>query len=156
MGSMGVAAEFSKITGGGVWDKVCSGVMTLAILIASEIIPKNLGARYWKKWAPWVGTSLHWLTWIMTRAGIVKAISFFSRGGHHSESFNRQELRVMAEMGFTEGKLNERESGLLANVLKLNRMKIEDVMTPRVVILSIDESTTIGDFLRQHRYRQGE
>ena len=92
MGSMGVAAEFSKLTGGGIWDKVCAAVMTLAILIASEIIPKNLGARYWKKWAPWVSSCLHWLSLIMTKSGIVKAIGFFSRGGHHTETFSREEL----------------------------------------------------------------
>ena len=148
MGSMGVAAEFSKITGGGIWDKICSAVMTVAILIASEIIPKNLGARYWKSWAVWVGTCLLWLSRLMTP--IVAAIRFFSKGGHAADTFSRDELTVMAEMGRMEGSLQEDESRILENLLSLNEVKVEDCMTPRVVVFTLRTDTTVQDFLKEH------
>ena len=148
MGSMGVAAEFSKITGGGIWDKVCSAGMTIAILVASEIIPKNLGARYWKSWAPWVGTCLHWLSIVMSP--IVRSISFFSKGGHSEDTFSRDELTVMAEMGRMEGGLEEDESRILTNLLTLNEVSVEDVMTPRVVVFALKHKTTVKEFLKEH------
>ncbi len=148
MGSMGVASEFSKISGGGIWDKICAAAMTLAILIASEIIPKNLGARYWKAWAPWVATSLHWLTRLMSP--VVTAIGFFSRGGHHADTFSREELTVMAEMGRMEGHLHEDESRILGNLLTLKEATVEDVMTPRVVVFALRDDTTVQEFIDKH------
>ncbi|MDF1813905.1 MAG: hemolysin family protein [Verrucomicrobiales bacterium] len=148
MGSMGVASEFSKLTGGGIWDTIGGFVMTIAILIASEIIPKNLGARNWKKWAPWVGTCLYWLSRGMTP--IVKAIGFFSKGGHGGETFSREELTVMAEMGKIEGKLKDGESQILVNLLQMKNETVESVMTPRVVIFALRETTTVEEFMKDH------
>ncbi|MDF1752644.1 MAG: hemolysin family protein [Verrucomicrobiales bacterium] len=148
MGSMGVASEFSKLTGGGIWDTIGGFVMTIAILIASEIIPKNLGAKNWKSWAPWVGNCLYWLSKLMTP--VVKAISFFSKGGHGAETFSREELTVMAEMGKTEGKLKEGESQILTNLLRMKDETVESVMTPRVVIFALKNSTTVQEFMETH------
>ncbi len=148
VGAMKVGSELTKLTGGGIWEQVGNTVMTLLVLIASEIIPKNLGARNWKKWAPWVGNSLSTLTLVMTP--IVKVISAFSKGGHGDDTFSREELAVMAEMGRKEGMLEEDESRILGNLLTLKDATVEDVMTPRVVIFALKESTTIQEFIDEH------
>lgn len=147
VGAMGVAAQVSAL-GGGKWDAVAGALMTLAILIASEIIPKNLGARYWRKWAPWVSFCLVWLAKLMTP--VVWFIEIFSKGHHDEASFSRDELKVMAELGSRQGKLQEDESRILENLLTLGEISVREVMTPRVVVFALTEDTTVQQYLDRH------
>ena len=122
--------------------------MTLAILIASEIIPKNLGARYWRAWAPWVSICLVWLAKLMTP--VVWFIELFSKGHHSEASFSRDELKVMAELGTRQGKLKEDESRILENLLRLGEISVREVMTPRIVVFALTEDTTVQQYLDRH------
>ncbi|MEM6910545.1 MAG: hemolysin family protein [Verrucomicrobiota bacterium] len=148
MGAIMVGVQVAGLTGGGIWDQVAGIVMTLAILVLSEIIPKNLGARHWRAWGPWVGASLSVLTKIMTP--VIYVVELFGRGGHGGESFSREELKVMAEMGRREGKLEEKESRILKNLLQFGESSVRDVMTPRVVVFSVSQDLEVGDFADQH------
>ncbi|MEM9017200.1 MAG: hemolysin family protein [Verrucomicrobiota bacterium] len=147
VGAMGVAAQVSAI-GGGKWDALAGALMTLAILIASEIIPKNLGARYWRSWAPWVSLCLEWLTKVMTP--MVWFIEIFSKGHHNDASFSRDELKVMAELGSRQGKLLEDESRILVNLLQLSQVQVREVMTPRIVVFALPQETTVQEYLDRH------
>ena len=147
VGAMGVAAQVSAL-GGGKWDALAGALMTLAILIASEIIPKNLGARHWRAWAPWVSFCLEWLAKIMTP--MVWFIGIFSKGQHNEASFSRDELKVMAELGTRQGKLEEDESRILGNLLTLGDVLVKEVMTPRVVVFALTEDTTVQQYLDRH------
>ncbi|MEM9283452.1 MAG: hemolysin family protein [Verrucomicrobiota bacterium] len=147
MGAMGVAAQISAL-GGGRWDALAGALMTLAILILSEIIPKNLGARHWRAWAPWVGLCLHTLAKVMTP--VVWFIELFSRGHHNEASFSRDELKVMAELGTRQGKLKEDESRILENLLRLSEITVREVMTPRTVVFALSEDTTVQQYLDRH------
>lgn len=147
VGAMGVAAQVSAL-GGGKWDALAGALMTLAILIASEIIPKNLGARYWRAWTPWVSFCLEWLTRLMTP--VVWFIELFSKGHHNEASFSRDELKVMAELGTRQGKLKEGESRILDNLLRLGEISVREVMTPRIVVFALSEETTVKAYLDKH------
>jgi len=147
VGSMGVAAQVAAL-GGGKWNALAGGLMTLAILIASEIIPKNLGARYWRSWAPWVALCLQTLTKVMTP--VVWFIEIFSKGQHGDVSFSREELKVMAQLGLRQGKLKEEESRILDNLLRLDEISVREVMTPRVVVFALHEDTTVQQYLDRH------
>lgn len=147
VGAMGVAAQVTAL-GGGKWDAIAGALMTLAILIASEIIPKNLGARYWRSWAPWVGLCLQVLTKVMTP--IVWFIELFSKGHHGEAAFSRDELKVMAELGTRQGKLKEDESRIIENLLRLSEIAVREVMTPRVVVFALTEDTTVQQYLDRH------
>ncbi|MDF1825559.1 MAG: hemolysin family protein [Verrucomicrobiales bacterium] len=147
VGAMGVAAQVSAL-GGGKWDALAGALMTLAILIASEIIPKNLGARYWRTWAPWVSFCLLWLSKFMTP--VVWFIEIFSKGHHGEAAFSRDELRVMAELGTRQGKLKEDESRILENLLRLGEISVREVMTPRIVVFALTEDTTVQYYLDRH------
>ena len=144
---MGVAAQVSAL-GGGKWDALAGGLMTFAILIASEIIPKNLGARHWRSWAIWVGVCLHWLTKLMTP--VVWFIELFSKGGHTEAAFSRGELKVMAELGTRQGKLEEGEFRILGNLLRLGEIEVREIMTPRIVVFALPETSTVKEYLDQH------
>ncbi len=148
VGAMGVGAQVKALSGGGAWEAIAGALMTLAVLILSEIIPKNLGARHWRAWGPWVALVLNWLTRAMSL--FIKLIELFNKGGHHRESFSRDELEVMAEMGRREGKLHEGESRILRNLLQLPDYTVHDVMTPRVVVFALHEDSTIEDFMKEH------
>ncbi|MEM9079571.1 MAG: hemolysin family protein [Verrucomicrobiota bacterium] len=147
VGAMGVAAQVSAL-GGGKWDALAGALMTLAILIASEIIPKNLGARYWRAWAPWVSFCLEWLTKLMTP--VVWFIELFSKGHHDEASFSRDELKVMAELGTRQGKLKEGESRILGNLLRLGEISLDEIMTPRTVVFALPQDTTVQHYLDKH------
>lgn len=148
MGAMGVASQVSLLLGGAVWEAIAGGLMTLAILIASEIVPKNLGANHWKAWAPWVTVCLKWLSFAMTP--FTKMIGFFYTNDHRPEGFSRDEFAVMAEIGRREGKLKEEEAVILANLLRLREVTVSDVKTPRVVVFALNQKTTVGDFVAEH------
>ena len=148
VGAMGVGAQVAGLTGGGWMESLAGALMTLAILILSEIIPKNLGARHWRAWAPWVGRSLTVLSKLMMP--FVKLVAVFSPGGHKQAEFSRDELKVMAEMGRREGKLKENELKILTNMLVLHDYTVHDVMTPRPVIFSLPEDLTTADFIKSH------
>lgn len=147
VGAMGVASQVTAL-GGGKWDAVAGALMTAAILIMSEIIPKNLGARYWRSWAPWVSLCLFWLAKIMTP--VVWFIEIFSKGHHNEAMFSRDELKVMAELGTRQGKLKEDESRILENLLQLGDISVREVMTPRVVVFALPEDTTVQQYLDRH------
>lgn len=147
VGAMGVAAQVTAL-GGGKWDAVAGALMTLAILIASEIIPKNLGARHWRAWAPWVTVCLKYLSKAMTP--VVWFIELFSKGHHGEATFSRDELKVMAEMGRRQGKLKEDESRILENLLRLGEISVREVMTPRTVVFALEEKTTVKKYLETH------
>lgn len=148
VGAMGVGAQVAILTGGGWVEHLAGALMTLAILILSEIIPKNLGARHWRAWAPWVGQALTILSKIM--APFVKLVAVFSPGGHNTAEFSRDELRVMGEMGRREGKLKENELRILTNMLVLHDYTVRNVMTPRTVIFSLPDSLTTSEFVKSH------
>ena len=122
--------------------------MTLAVLVLSEIIPKTLGAKHWRKLAPSVGVILEKLTWLMTP--LVWLIRAIGGSGHSEAEFSREELKVMADIGRKEGKLHEGESRIIKNLLRMRDIVVADVMTPRVVVFSLPEETKVAEFVRQH------
>ncbi len=148
VGAMGVGAQVAALSGGGPWEALAGAVMTLAVLILSEIIPKNLGARHWRAWGPWVAVALNGLTNVM--GPFIWLIELFNKGGHHQDTFSREELEVMAEMGRREGKLQEDESRILRNLLQMRDYTVENVMTPRVVVFALQKESTIGEFMEHH------
>jgi CBS domain containing-hemolysin-like protein len=152
VGSIGVGKEVAGLARGsgyaGWIEGLTAALMTLAVLVLSEIIPKTLGAKYWRRLAPSVGFLLEKLTWLMTP--FVWLIRLFGGSGHGEVEFSREELKVMADMGREAGKLHEGESRILKNLLHMRENTVADVMTPRVVVFALPEETTVGQFVGAH------
>lgn len=155
VGSIGVGKEVAGLaseSGYSAWiNGLAAALMTLAVLVLSEIIPKTVGARYWRRLAPTVGILLEKLTWLMTP--FVWLIRVFGGSGHGEAEFSREELRVMADIGFRKGALQEGESRILKNLLHMRDNEARDVMTPRVVVFSLAEETLVSEFMTQHHTR---
>ena len=149
VGAAGVGAQ-STIVFGSAYVGVTSGVLTLLILVLSEIIPKSLGALYWPQLSTALAPTILFLTRVLAPFVWLSAklTSLFGRSGHGA--FSRDELAAMAEIGAEEGRLEHKELKIVRNLLRLERLSVRDVMTPRPVIFMAPQSMTVSEFFERH------
>jgi CBS domain containing-hemolysin-like protein len=150
VGAAGVGAK-AMVVFESIPISVISAILTVLILVVSEIIPKTLGANYWRQLAPWTGVLLDGLVrgmrplvWLSERITAV----FESRDAQPAMS--REEITAMLDLGRDEGALEARESRIMRNLIRLQPMKVRDIMTPRTVVFSVPETITIGEFHERH------
>ncbi|NKI35201.1 HlyC/CorC family transporter [Wenzhouxiangella sp. XN79A] len=144
-GAAGVGAQ-AQIVFGQAWLTVISAVVTLLILIFSEIIPKTLGATYWKALAPFTAHACRWL--IVLTWPLVKMSQYITRllgKGKKGPTVSREELRMLAQVSRDEGVLDEEEAGIFVNLIRFGAIRVEDIMTPRVVVERFQQDTTLDE-----------
>jgi len=128
---------------------IFSGVLTLLVLICTEIIPKTLGTVYAPRLIGFVGRALSVLTWAL--APVLYVTRFLTRliapGG--TPPISRSELSAVVGMAAREGAIHLQESQLFENVLELEKIKVEDVMTPRTVVIMLPATSTLGELVEQ-------
>ncbi|PHS72033.1 MAG: hemolysin [Cycloclasticus sp.] len=150
VGAVGAGAQAALVFGD-AWVGLVSAVLTLMILIFSEIIPKTLGAIYWRGLA---GITAHWLKFLIrVLYPFVMLSELLTRGFSRDtkiEGFSRKEFAAMADLGEKEGQLAERESRILKNMFLLHETMVTDVMTPRPVVFSLPESLTVYEYFEKH------
>lgn len=154
IGAAGAGAQ-AAVVFGNAWVGVASAVLTLLILVFSEIIPKTLGAHYWKRLAPATAYVLQGLIWLLYP--FVVLAELITRGLSHGPvltGFNRDELAAMAEISAGEGLLDEDETRILKNLLRLRDGRVTDVMTPRTVIFSLPEDLRVEEFFWKYEPRR--
>lgn len=151
VGAAGVGAQAASVFGN-QYIGMTSAILTLLILVFSEIIPKTLGASYWQRLAPVFGTLIHWLTvalfplvWCSE-----KLTRMLSPSGKNELTFSREEMEALVEIGKQEGILDLNEHSIVSNVMKLNKLSVRSIMTPRPVIFSVSEDMTIQEFFEAH------
>ncbi|QIB67057.1 CNNM domain-containing protein [Kineobactrum salinum] len=146
-----VAGAQAAIVFGSSMLGVFSAILTLLILVFSEIIPKTLGAFYWRQLAPMIAHILHgmiillypfvvmsnWMTRLITRGQPLRGLS-------------RAEFAVMAEVGEMEGELGNHETRILQNLLGLREKTVKDVMTPRPVLFTLPQDMQVADYFEKH------
>ncbi len=149
VGAVGAGAQATRVFGN-EWIGLFSALLTLAILVVSEIIPKTLGAVYWRGLA---GITAHTLKWMVKLLyPFVMFSEWLTSGikGHDPQGFSRDEFAAMAELGEQEGQLEQRESLILKNMFLLRETHVTDAMTPRIVVFSLPEDLTVGEYYEQH------
>ena len=151
IGAAGVGAQAQKIWGN-EYLSLTSAVLTLIILIFSEIIPKTLGASFWKKLAPFTARSLVVLIYSPLYPFIIlsKFITKILNKDRGSAVLSRAEFQAMAEIGVQEGIFKKEESQILMNLMKFNNIVVKSIMTPRTVVVSASEEDTVRSFLDSH------
>jgi CBS domain containing-hemolysin-like protein len=150
IGAAGAGAQVTLVFGSAFLG-LASAVLTLLILFLSEIIPKTLGAHHWRTLAPVTAYGLRFL--VVVLYPFVKMTEYITRalaGKSGPDGLSRQEFQAMAELGEREGQLERRESEVLKNLLQLRETSVRDAMTPRTVVFSLPEDTTVADYLRDH------
>ncbi|MCX2980486.1 HlyC/CorC family transporter [Halieaceae bacterium IMCC14734] len=155
VGAIGVGAQASIIWADAnplVTGLLVPAVMTLAILMLSEIIPKTLGALYWKQLAGFTVTSLLFIMTLLTP--IIWACQLVTRLlTHNSEGsiFSRSDFMAMAEIGARDGVFEASESAMISNLLQFESVCVVDIMTPRTVVKALAEDCTIAESLNAHQ-----
>lgn len=147
MGAAGAGAEYARLYGN-AYEAVFAGVLTLAILVVTEIIPKTLGARYAIQLAgpvswllPWLIRLLAPLVWVSRQTTRLITFGKAVEGPGH-----REELLAVAKLGEEAGELAATESATLRNLMELNATRVRDIMTPRSVLFSLPEETKLSEF----------
>lgn len=145
MGAAGAGAQYAKVYGSGT-EAVFAGILTLAILVFTEIIPKTIGARYSVALAAPTAWCLPKLQWIL--APLVWLCQQITRlvtlGRAESPAMHRQELLAVARLGEEEGALKASEGAVVRNILHLGELQVADIMTPRPVIFMLREDTPLA------------
>lgn len=147
MGAAGAGAQAAHVFGD-AYIGVISAVLTLLILVFSEIIPKTLGATYWKQLAPMTAFFLKYL--IIALYPFVKMSQKLTSGFTEEsplKGLSRSELLVMAELSGQEGQLAQRESRFLKNLLQLHERTVKEAMTHRTVVFSVPETMSVDEFV---------
>lgn len=146
IGSAGVGAESIKIFGEQYFGLI-SAILTLLILVLSEIIPKTIGASYWRSLAlpsTRIIRVLILITYPLVLLSELITKVFTPRG--NQASMSREELSAMVDVGTTEGIFRESESKLIKSCIALSGVKARQIMTPSIVVESACQDLTVKDF----------
>lgn len=147
LGAAAVGAQAESVYGVGAVFYV-SIALTFAILFLSEIIPKTIGAVYWKALSPVAAYVIHFFIWI-TYPIMILTLFVTNRIGRgvDTTSLTKEELIQSTLHSEDEGLLKEQESDVIENILLLDKIKIKDILTPRTVVFALDGSRSIKDIV---------
>lgn len=123
---------------------VTSAVLTFLVLIFSEIIPKTLGATHWRqlvKPATWVIQTL--IISLYPTVLFANRIAALIARGRPVAGVSRGEIRAIAGLGHSQGVIAEDESRMIESVISFGSLAVRDVMTPRPVVVALEESMTL-------------
>lgn len=158
VGAIGVGAQAGKVFGdnsislGGFnlsYEAIIATVMTLAILLLSEIIPKTLGANNWRSLAPFTVKCIKFIMFILTPFIwlSMRITKMFKSSDVHSV-LSRADYLAMTKLGEESGALETTETNIIKNLLDLEQVQIEDVMTPKSVVFMTDETSTLSEYYK--------
>ena len=152
IGAAGVGAQAVKVFGEASFG-IVSAILTVLILVLTEIIPKTIGARYWRNLTKITYLTIRVMIFItyplvMMSAVITRMIS--SKEGVNTTS--REEIAALASIGKDEGLFSDKENIIIQNILKLKNVPVTEIMTPRVVVEIANENLSLADFLESKEY----
>lgn len=146
-GSAGAGAQAQRLWGDEAVS-LFSALFTLLVLLFTEIWPKTIGVLYWKRLAPGMAylllaleRLLYPVVWFMH--GLIRRL--MPRREWEANTVTREELHVLAEIGKREGVLQESEQRIIANLLSLRFIRVEDIMTPRTVVFALPANWTVRE-----------
>ncbi|WP_185232603.1 CNNM domain-containing protein [Teredinibacter franksiae] len=153
MGAAGVGSQAAQVFGA-KWETLIAVLLTLVILYFSEIIPKTLGATFWRQLATpsahvivWLVKLVYPLVWL---SGLITRL--FSNNAESNVS--RDEIIALASLGHKLGSLGRNENRYLANALGLGEIKTQQIATPQSVVHSLSAVTTVKNALDNEKTRQ--
>lgn len=152
VGAAGVGAQATIVFGEEYFGLV-SAILTILILVLTEIFPKTIGARYWRELAgvsAIIIRAMIFITYPLVIASSFITKIFSKKGAEHTTS--REEISVLANIGEEEGVFGEKENKIIQNLIRLKSIKTYEVMTPRVVVSVADENMELDDFLKNKEY----
>ncbi len=133
---------------------IVSAIMTVLILVLSEIIPKTIGAKYWKQLAGFTANALVPLIAILKYTGILWLLQLTTKliggGAAHGSILSREDFHAMTDIAHEEGVFEKNESAIIKNLLTFKQVQVKDIMTPRTVMIRASENSTVQEFFDTH------
>ena len=156
VGAILVGVQAEKVFGNGDNSiMIVSAVMTILILVLSEIIPKTIGATYWKQLANFTSKALNVLIFPLKWTGLLWLLQLTTKliggKGHHGSVLSREDFHAMTDIAHEEGVFKESESKVIKNLLTFKDVMAKDIMTPRTVLKTANEETTIETFFADNQ-----
>ncbi|MEX2350079.1 MAG: CBS domain-containing protein, partial [Flavobacteriaceae bacterium] len=134
---------------------IVSAIMTMLILVLSEIVPKTIGATYWKSLGKFTAVSLTILIFPLKWTGILWVLTLTTKligKSAHIHTMSREEFISIANTAEEEGVFEENETTVIKNLMIFKSVEAKDVMTPFSVVITEDETTTIEDFYEENKH----
>ena len=157
VGAIGVGSQAALIFGESMLEiagvpiisleALIAGLMTLAILIFSEVIPKTIGANKWEALTPFTIASLKIMLFVL--APLVWTSQYITRHLKTDKDkpvLSRTDFLAMAKLGTESGVLEESEQTIIHNLLRFSKVLVKDIMTPRIVVNTASEDITVREF----------
>lgn len=154
VGAAGVGAQAVKVFGDAYFG-IVSAILTVLILVLTEIIPKTIGARYWRNLTKISYFSIRIM--IIVTYPLVLMSSFITKifsKNSKEQTTSREEIAALASIGTHEGLFSEKENIIIQNILRLKNVRVTEIMTPRVVVAVADENIALSDFLNNKDYQK--
>ena len=151
MGAAGAGAQWMAISGD-TGETAFAITLTLLILVLSEIIPKTIGAKFWRSFSAPSTHILRVLIVILTWTLILPALRILTKligGNGHGQAVSRDELSAMAEVSSQSGELEDEESRILKNLFMFKSSTVRDIMTPRTVVYAMRQNINVEEFLAE-------
>ncbi|CAF1704305.1 unnamed protein product [Brassica napus] len=129
-----------------------TGLMTVAILLLTEITPKSVAVHNAQEVARLVVRPVAWLSLILYPVG--RIVTYLSMGilkilglkGRSEPYVTEDELKLMLRGAELSGAIEEEEQDMIENVLEIKDTHVREVMTPLVDVVAIDASGSLVDF----------
>lgn len=152
VGAAGAGAQAQVLWGSEILA-AASVVLTLLILVVSEILPKTLGALYWHRMAPWASRALPLVIIAMYPLVVLSELltNLIRRRRPPPQSFDREEIAAVTEQAAARGLFGASESRILRNLFRFSELRVSDVMTPRIVLQSISDEAPVGELIEDAR-----
>jgi len=152
MGAAGVGAQ-AQLLFGNEWQALIAFVLTLLILYFSEIVPKTIGALYWKNLLTPSAYLISFMIKITYPFVLLSSLitNYVSKGKKDEINFSREEIMAAVSLGEKEGSVHSKESVLIENLFKLKHIKTKEIMTPRSVVFSLQADVTVEDAIENDK-----
>ena len=149
MGAAIVGVEAANVFGQS-WLALSSALLTLSILIFSEVVPKTIGTLYWRMLAPPAAYAIRALMLVLYPCVFLAegVAGLFSKGSRRAR-VTLDELEASTEMSTVDGALHVNEAGIIKNILRLRKIHVRDIFTPRSVMLAFQQDQTVGQIIKE-------
>lgn len=146
-GASCIGAQVQTVLGN-EYIAAASAVMTILILMFSEIIPKTIGATYWRKLTGFLCFILPLMLFLFKPfLKLFELMTNAIKPKNRPKTNIREEIKSMTKMGYTEKFLDDDEFHIISNVLNLDEIKIKDLLTPRSVCATVLADIPISEFI---------
>lgn len=151
IGGTAVGAQAQRLYGNTDIATV-SIALAFLMLFGAELMPKTIAVAYWKKLASPSAYLVRILVFVTYPIALVfEALSKALTGDKRAYvPMSREEVIVAAEIGQSAGTLAEKETRIIRNILRLNKIYVSDVMTPKKEVFSFWKNQTVADVMEKH------